>query len=98
MFESGAEYSWDVSSDDLKEALFVFMDVNDLAESSFTGATAQLQVFVKIGMSSTAAISDMDRNEFLDWPTTNNDRGDKKRSLYHDLPEYLQITDIMCAV
>ena len=42
------------------------MDVNDLAESSFTGATAQLQVFVKIGMSSTAAISDMDRNEFLD--------------------------------
>ena len=33
--ESGAEYSWDGLSDDLEEALLVFMAVNYLAESSF---------------------------------------------------------------
>ena len=89
MSESGAEYSLDGSSNDLKEALLGFMAVNDLAESSFAGVTAQLQVFVRIGMSSAATISNMARNGFLDQPTTNKEMGDNKTSLFHDLPEEL---------
>ena len=98
MYESGAEYSWDGLSDDLKGALFGFMAVNDLAESSFDGVTAQLQVFGRIGMASADDISHMARNCFLDLPTTNKDMSDKKTSLFHDFPEDLQTTAIMCVV
>ena len=45
MSEYGEEYSWDGSSDDLKEAFLGFMSVNDLADISFAVVTAQLQVF-----------------------------------------------------
>ena len=79
MYESGAEYSWDGSSENLKDELLGFMDVNDLAESSFAGFTDQLQVFGRNGMESTAAIRYMDRNGFLDRPTTNNEKSDKKK-------------------
>ncbi len=44
--------------------------VNDLAESSFAGVTAQVQVFGRIGMANAAAVSDMARNGFLHRPTT----------------------------
>ena len=98
MFESGVENSWDGLSDDLKDELLVFMAVNDIAESSFAGVTAQLQVFGRIGMASAADIRNMARNIFLDQPTTNMDMSDKKTSLFHDLPEELQITAIMCTV
>ena len=74
------------------------MSVNDLAESSFAGVTAQLQVFVRIGMSSAATISNMARNGFLDQPTTNKEMSDNKTSLFHDFSEELQITAIMCVV
>ena len=89
MPESGAEYSWDGSADYLKEELIGFMAVNNLAEISFDGVTDQLQVFVWIGMASAATISDMDRNGFLDQPTTNKDMSDNKTSLFHDFPEEL---------
>ena len=69
MSESGAEYSWDEFSDNLKEALLDFMDVNDLVYSSFAGVTSQLQVFGRIGMTSPADIIDMAINGFLDRPT-----------------------------
>ena len=98
MSESGVEYSWDGSSDDLKEELLGFMSVNDLAESSFAGVTAQLQVFVRIGMSSAATISNMARNGFLDQPTTNKEMSDKRINKFHDFPEELYITAIMCAL
>ena len=65
MYESGAEYSWDGSSENLKDELLGFMDVNDLAESSFSSVTAQLQLLVRIGMASAAAIREMARNGFL---------------------------------
>ena len=73
------------------------MSVNDLAESSFTSMTDQLQVFVEIGMASTATISDMAINGFLDQSTTNKDMSDNKTSLFHNFPEELYITSIMCA-
>ena len=98
MSVSGGEYSWDGSSDNLKKAFLGMMAVNDLAESAFAGVTAQLQVFGRIDMSSAAAISDMARNGFLDRPTTKKEMSGKKTSLFHDLPEELQITAMMCAM
>ena len=49
-------------------------------------------------MASAADIRNMTRNIFLDQPTTHMDMSDKKTSLFHDFPEELQITAIMCAV
>ena len=72
--------------------------MNDLAESSLAGVTAQLQVFGIIGMDSATTIRNMARNGFLDWPTTNKEMSDKKKCMFHDFPEELQITAIMCAV
>ena len=74
------------------------MDMNDLAKSSFVGVNAQLQVFGRIGMARNAAINDMARNGFLDRPTTNKEMSDKKKSLFHEFPEDLQITAIMYSV
>ena len=98
MSESGADYSWDGFSDDLKEALLEFMAVNDLVESSLAGVTAQLQVFTRIGMISADAISDIARNGFLDQPTTNKDMSDKKQVCFMIFQRFFQITAIMCAV
>ena len=44
------------------------------------------------------AIIDMARNGFLDLPNTNKDISEKKTIIFHDLPEELQITAIMCEV
>ena len=98
MSESGTEYSCDGSPDNLRVALLGFMGVNYLAESSFAGVTAQLQVFGKIGIASAADISNMARNVFLDRPTTNKEISDKKTIMFHDFPEELYITAIVCAV
>ena len=98
MYESGAEYSWDGLSDNLMEALLGFMDVNDIADSSFAGVTSQIQVFGRIGMTSAADISNMASNGFLDRPTTNKEMSNKKTSLFHNLTEELQITAIICTV
>ena len=68
MSESGADYSWDGSSENLKEALLGSMDVNILLESLFSGVTDQLHVFCQIGMSSAATIRNMASNGFLDKP------------------------------
>ena len=89
MSEPGVEYSWDGSADYLKEELLGFMAVNDLAESSFTGVTSQLQVFGRTGMAIAADISNMTRNGFLNRPTTNKEMSDKKTSMFHDFPEEL---------
>ena len=41
------------------------MASNDLAESSFSGVTAQVQCYGRIGMSAADAVSDVGRNGFL---------------------------------
>lgn len=38
--------------------------MNDLAESSFAGVTAMIQVYGRIDLNAAAAISDMNRNVF----------------------------------
>ena len=54
MSDSEGEYSYEHSTDELKEALMNMVAVNDLAES-----TAQVQVCGRIGMANAAAVSDM---------------------------------------
>ena len=98
MYESGADYSCDGLPENLKEALLGFMAVNDLADISFAGLTDQLQVFVRIGMTSASAIIDIARNGLLYRPTKNKDTSDKKTSPFHYFPEELHITAIMCTV
>ena len=57
--ESDGAYSWDVASDELKKSLFGLMAVSNLAESAFGGLTAQFEVFGRIGLAKTAAVSNM---------------------------------------
>ena len=89
--DSGGELSFDHCSEVDKIALRGFVDVNDLAESSFAGLTAQVQVFGRIGMANAAAISDMKRNGFLS-------RDGEGNGLFHDLPPELQLTALMTAL
>ena len=73
--------------------------VNDLAESSFAGVTAQVEVYGRIGMANAAAISDMARNGFLSRPSCNQDlESVEGRRLFHGLREGLKITAVMAAV
>ena len=74
------------------------MAINDIAESLFAVVAAQLQVFGLVVIASPADISDLAMNRFLDRPDTKKEISDKKTSMFHDFPEELQITDIMCSV
>ena len=76
--ESGGDYSWEGSSDELKESLIGMMAVNDLAESAFGGVTAQLEVFGRAGLAHLAVVSDMQRNGFLERPVTKKDIENKE--------------------
>ena len=71
--ESDGKYSWEGLAEELKSALLGLVAVNDLAESSFGGVTAQLEVFGRVGLAHAAAVSDMQQNELLDRPTTIQD-------------------------
>jgi hypothetical protein len=46
--ESGSDYCWSHCSDEVKTELMGKMAVNDRAESSFAGATAQIQDYGRI--------------------------------------------------
>ena len=99
MSDSEGEYSYEHSSDTLKEAMLGVVAVNDLAESSFAGVTAQVEVYGRIGMANAAAISDMARNGFLSRPSCNQDlESGEGRGLFHGLREGLKITAVMAAV
>lgn len=95
---SGSPYSFEHCPEEVKEAMMGMMAVNDLAESSFAGVTAQVQCYGRIGMHAAAAVSDMSRNKFLSRPTTNNEISNNKRGLFHGLPEELKITAVMTAM
>ena len=49
MSDSEGEYSYEHSSDTLKEAMLGVVAVNDLAESSFAGVTAQVEIMDGLG-------------------------------------------------
>ena len=95
---SGSPFSFDHCPEDVKEAMMGLMAVNDLAESSFAGVTAQVQCYGRIGMHAAAAVSDMSRNQFLSRPTTKRDISKGERGLFHGLPEELRVTAMMAAM
>ena len=95
---SGSPFSFDHCPEDVKEAMMGLMAVNDMAESSFAGVTAQVQCYGCIGMHAAAAVSDMSRNEFLSRPTTKKDISKGERGLFHGLPEELRVTAMMAAM
>ncbi|KAL7537517.1 hypothetical protein ACHAXR_007880 [Thalassiosira sp. AJA248-18] len=94
--ESKSEYSYEYCPEEMKEALLGAMAVNDLAESSFAGVTAQVQFFGRIGLAGVAAVSDMARNSFLSRAKPGTDDGNT--GLFHKMPEELQLTAVMCAI
>ena len=98
--ESEGKLSWDHSSEDLKKALEGMVAVNDLAESSFAGVTAQVQVFGRVGMANAAAVSDMSRNGFLYRPVTKKEmqKSDAHGLFHRVLPEELKMTAVMAAM
>ena len=79
------------------------MASNDLAESSFSGVTAQVRCYGRIGMSDAAAVSDVGRNGFLSCggikrpidrkiASKNTKAKGKERELYFGMVKELQIT------
>ena len=59
MSDSGGEYSYDHSTPELRTAMLGMVAVNDLAESSFAGVTANVQAFGRVGIHGAAAVSDV---------------------------------------
>jgi hypothetical protein len=94
MSDADGKYSWKCCSDEVKAALLGMMAVNDLAESSFAGVTAQIQMFGRLNLHGATAVSDMGRNGFLNRPMKKGD----ELGMFHGLPEELQITAVMCAM
>ena len=95
---SGSPFSYDHCPEDVKTAMLGMMAVNDLAESSFAGVTAQVQCYGRIGMHAAAAVSDMQRNNFFSRPTTKKSIASNERGLFQGLPEELKITAVMVAM
>jgi len=56
---TGSPFAYDHCPEDVKTAMLGMLAVNDLAESSFSGVTAQVQCYGRIGMHAAAAVSDM---------------------------------------
>ena len=74
------------------------MATNDLAESSFTGVTSQVQTYGHIGMCNATDISDMSRNGYLSRPTTKKYLKEGNRGMFHDFPEELRLTAVTAAM
>ena len=102
----GSKFSHEHFPDDVKRAMLGEWALNDLAESSFAGVTAQVQCYGRIGMRNASAVSDVERNGLLNrnstkkqinhaTTSTKKKQKDKKRGLYHGLPKELHITLLM---
>ena len=95
---SGSSFSFDHCSDEEKKAMLGKMATNDLSESAFAGVTAQVQCYGRIDMFSAAAVSDVDRNDFLSRPLTKKEMEADERGLFHGLPEELKVTLALMAM
>jgi hypothetical protein len=95
---SGTSFSYEHCSEEEKKAMLGKMATNDHAESSFAGVTAQVQCYGRIDMFKAAAVSDMDRNDFVSRPTTNKEMEADERGLFHALPEELKTTLTLMAM
>ena len=66
------------------------MATNDLAESSFGTVTNQMQRFSRIDIAGAAAVSDLQRNQFL------NRVGEK--GIFHNFSDEIQISLVLTAM
>ena len=65
MSSSHSFFSYTHCLDEIKEEMKGKMATNDLAESSFGAVTNQMQTFTRIDIAGAAAVSDLQRNKFL---------------------------------
>ena len=102
----GSEFSHEKCPDDVKRATLGQWASNDLAGSSLSGATAQVQCYDRIGTSNAAAVSDVAINGLLNrdgtkkqinraTTSTKKKQKDNKRGFYHGFPKELHITILM---
>ncbi len=63
--KSGSEYSYNHWGNEKKKAMLVIKATNNEAVSVLGGATAQVQQYGRINISSAAAISDTNQNKYL---------------------------------
>ena len=80
---SATEYSWEHCPQTKKKSMLGKMLTNNLAESSFTGVTSQVQTYGWIGMCNAASISYMSRNRYLSRPTNKKDLKEGNRGMFH---------------
>ena len=73
---------------------------NDEAESALGGATAQVQEYGRINISSAAAISDMNRNKYLQrkHEPARKKEGAKCQGLFHGLSDELRQAIVLVAM
>ena len=81
MSELGGEMSLKGSSEETKLVLMGMVATNDLAKSAVGAMTAQLEVFERVGLASAAAVSDTQRNGYLERPTTKKVTENNKASV-----------------
>ena len=91
----GVGYFCEHFTETTKKSMLGKMVTKDLAESSFAGVTSQVQTYVRIGMCTSADISDMSRNRYLSRPTTKKDLKEDNRGMFHDFPEEVRLTAMM---
>ena len=72
------------------------MAVRNLAESSFAGVTAMLQVYGRIVVAHAAGVSNLARNKFLSQDGDGTTAGNQ--GMFYRLPEELLLTAVMCAM
>jgi hypothetical protein len=97
---SGSEYSWDYCGEEKKKALLGNTATNDEAESALGGATANIQRFGRIALSSAGAISDMKRNAFFQRCTlsTNSNPSVNPSGLFHQFAHEIRHAIVVVAM
>ena len=87
---SRSSFSYVHCPDEIKEEMLGKMATNDLAESSFGTVTNQMQRFSRIDIAGAAAVSDLQRNQFL------NRVGEK--GIFHNFSDEIQISLVLTAM
>jgi hypothetical protein len=98
--QSGSEYSYNHCRNEKKKAMLGRQATNDEAKSTLGGATAQVQEYGRINISSAAAISDMNRNKYLQGKhkLARKKEGAKCQGLFHGLSNELRQAIVLVAM
>ena len=87
--QSRSEYSYNHCGDEKKRAMLGMRATNDEAESALGGATAQVQQYGRINISSAAAVSDINRNKYLQrhYALARKKESATSQGLFHGFPD-----------